>query len=62
MVMSQLKSNVTLLLNWYTNPYHTPIIVAQQDETFDISQCYTNRFLPETPYSDLKPIACYLES
>jgi ABC-type nitrate/sulfonate/bicarbonate transport system substrate-binding protein len=32
------------------------------DETFDISQCYTNRFLPETPYSDLKPIACCLES
>jgi len=32
------------------------------DETFDISQCYTNRLLPETPYSDLKPIACCLES
>lgn len=32
------------------------------DEHFDISQCYTNRFLPEMPYSDLKPIACCLES
>ena len=21
---------VTLLLNWYANPYHTPIFVAQQ--------------------------------
>lgn len=28
--MSSLKSRVTLLLNWYTNPYHAPIIVAQQ--------------------------------
>ncbi|VEB30330.1 thiamine biosynthesis protein NMT-1 [Legionella pneumophila] len=28
--MSSLKSRVTLLLNWYTNPYHTPILVAQQ--------------------------------
>ncbi|HAT6372148.1 TPA: thiamine biosynthesis protein [Legionella pneumophila] len=32
------------------------------DENFDISQCYTNRFLPDTPYSDLKPIACCLEN
>ncbi|HFF3686568.1 TPA: thiamine biosynthesis protein, partial [Legionella pneumophila] len=32
------------------------------DEHFDISQCYTNRFLPDTPYSDLKPIACCLEN
>jgi ABC-type nitrate/sulfonate/bicarbonate transport system substrate-binding protein len=30
MAMSTLKSRVSLLLNWYTNPYHTPIIVAQQ--------------------------------
>lgn len=30
------------------------------DDQFDITQCYTNRFLPETPYSDLKPIACCL--
>ncbi len=28
--MSVLKSRVSLLLNWYTNPYHAPIIVAQQ--------------------------------
>ena len=28
--MSALKSRVTLLLNWYTNPYHSPILVAQQ--------------------------------
>ena len=28
--MAALKSRVTLLLNWYTNPYHTPILVAQQ--------------------------------
>lgn len=28
--MSILKSRVSLLLNWYTNPYHAPIIVAQQ--------------------------------
>jgi len=34
MVMSSLKSRVTLLLNWYTNPYHTPIIVAQQLEYY----------------------------
>ncbi len=32
------------------------------NNTFDILQCYTNRFLPEMPYSDLKPIACCLES
>jgi ABC-type nitrate/sulfonate/bicarbonate transport system substrate-binding protein len=25
-----LKSRVTLLLNWYANPYHTPIFVAEQ--------------------------------
>jgi ABC-type nitrate/sulfonate/bicarbonate transport system substrate-binding protein len=31
------------------------------DEAFDITQCYTNRFISETPYSDLKPIACCLE-
>lgn len=30
------------------------------DKNFDISQCYTNQFLPETPYSDIKPIACCL--
>ncbi|WED43765.1 ABC transporter substrate-binding protein [Legionella cardiaca] len=30
------------------------------DESFDIAQCYTNRFLPEIPHSDLKPIACCL--
>lgn len=28
--MSVLKSRVSLLLNWYANPYHAPIIVAQQ--------------------------------
>lgn len=28
--MSSLKSRVTLLLNWYANPYHTPIFVAEQ--------------------------------
>lgn len=28
--MSVLKSRVSLLLNWYTNPYHAPIMVAQQ--------------------------------
>lgn len=28
--MSLLQSRVTLLLNWYSNPYHTPIFVAQQ--------------------------------
>ena len=28
------------------------------DDTFDISQCYTNSFLPERPYSDLQPITC----
>ena len=32
------------------------------DDDFAISECYTNRFLPETPYSDLAPIACCLES
>lgn len=30
------------------------------DEHFDLSQCYTNSFLPDTPYSDIKPIACCL--
>lgn len=28
--MSALKSRVSFLLNWYTNPYHAPIVVAQQ--------------------------------
>ena len=28
--MSDLKTRVTLLLNWYANPYHAPILVAQQ--------------------------------
>jgi ABC-type nitrate/sulfonate/bicarbonate transport system substrate-binding protein len=28
MAMSKLSSRTTLLLNWYANPYHTPIFVA----------------------------------
>ena len=28
--MSSLESRITLLLNWYANPYHTPIFVAQE--------------------------------
>lgn len=31
------------------------------DENFDFSKCYSNLFLPETPYSDIQPIACCLE-
>lgn len=31
------------------------------DKNFYVSQCYTNDFLPQVPYSDLKPIACCLE-
>jgi ABC-type nitrate/sulfonate/bicarbonate transport system substrate-binding protein len=30
MAMPSLKSRVTLLLNWYANPYHAPILVAHQ--------------------------------
>jgi ABC-type nitrate/sulfonate/bicarbonate transport system substrate-binding protein len=30
------------------------------DEQFDLTRCYTNQYLPETPYSDIKPIACCL--
>jgi ABC-type nitrate/sulfonate/bicarbonate transport system substrate-binding protein len=30
MAMSALKSRVSLLLNWYTNPYHAPIIVNKR--------------------------------
>jgi ABC-type nitrate/sulfonate/bicarbonate transport system substrate-binding protein len=29
---------------------------------FDITQCYTNQYLPPTPHSDLKPIACCLDT
>ncbi|VEG90124.1 ABC transporter substrate-binding protein [Legionella spiritensis] len=32
------------------------------DETFDVSQCYSNRFIPATPYSDIAPVACCLEN
>ena len=32
------------------------------DKDFDIAQCYTNRFLPAAPYSDLKPVGCPLET
>ncbi len=28
------------------------------DDAFDITNCYTNEFLPETPYSEITPIAC----
>lgn len=28
--MSHLSTRTTLLLNWYANPYHTPIFVAEQ--------------------------------
>lgn len=28
--MHALKSRTTLLLNWYTNPYHAPILIAQE--------------------------------
>lgn len=31
------------------------------DNEFDITHCYTNKYLPEKPYSDLKPIACCIE-
>lgn len=31
------------------------------DKAFDIQQCYTDKYLPETPYSPLEPIACCLE-
>ncbi|KTD64608.1 ABC transporter substrate-binding protein [Legionella shakespearei] len=31
------------------------------DDHFALSTCYTNQFLPETPFADLKPIACCLE-
>ncbi len=30
------------------------------DTEFDINTCYTNRYLPEKPYSDLEPVACCL--
>lgn len=28
------------------------------DTQFDVTQCYTNQYLPEKPYSELEPIAC----
>ena len=28
--MSACKTRTTLLLNWYANPYHTPIFVAKE--------------------------------
>lgn len=28
------------------------------DNTFDVTACYTNEFLPQTPHSDIEPIAC----
>jgi hypothetical protein len=31
------------------------------DDSFDISKVYTNRYVPETPFSDVKPIACCIE-
>lgn len=31
------------------------------DKNFDISQCYTNEFLPKVPHADLTPIACCLD-
>lgn len=31
------------------------------DETFASSSCYSNQFLPDSPYSDIKPIACCIE-
>ena len=31
------------------------------DEHFDINACYTNEFVPESPYSSIKPIACCLK-
>ena len=31
------------------------------DETFTTSACYSNAFLPDSPYSELKPIACCIE-
>ncbi|OGV27169.1 MAG: thiamine biosynthesis protein [Legionellales bacterium RIFCSPHIGHO2_12_FULL_37_14] len=32
------------------------------DKSFEISKCYTNDFLPQTPYSDIDAIACCLEA
>ena len=31
------------------------------DQNFHVSECYTNAFLPEAPYSDLEPIAYCLK-
>ncbi|MDF1756711.1 MAG: ABC transporter substrate-binding protein [Legionellaceae bacterium] len=31
------------------------------DEKFDVSKCYDNQYLPESPHSDIKPISCCLE-
>lgn len=28
------------------------------DDTFDMTRCYTNQYLPEKPYVDVQPIAC----
>lgn len=30
------------------------------DQAFEVSECYTNAYLPMTPYSDIEPIACCL--
>jgi ABC-type nitrate/sulfonate/bicarbonate transport system substrate-binding protein len=35
--------------------------LAITDTLFDVKNCYTNAFLPKTPYSELKPIACCIE-
>jgi ABC-type nitrate/sulfonate/bicarbonate transport system substrate-binding protein len=32
--------------------------LAVVGEDFDITTCYSNQYLPSTPYSDLSPIAC----
>ena len=31
------------------------------DKDFAVEECYTNEYLPETPYSDIEPVACCLE-
>ncbi len=49
------KKRITLLLNWYANPYHAPIFVAKELGFYE-QEGTNNAFVPKAPFSEVAPI------
>jgi ABC-type nitrate/sulfonate/bicarbonate transport system substrate-binding protein len=55
MIVSSLKTRTTLLLNWYANPYHTPIFAAKALGFYE-EECIKLAILEPTDPSDVTEI------